>query len=173
MPARIWTIGHSTRSLEEFIDLLSGHGIDFLADVRRLPGSRRFPHFDRETLEPALGARGIDYHHLPQLGGRRRPAPDSVNLGWRNTAFRGYADYMQTPPWCEGLAELLALADRRALAMMCSEAVPWRCHRSLIADALTIRGIEVLDILGNGPAKPHRLTPFARVDGDRLTYPAG
>lgn len=171
MVGRIWTIGHSTRSLDELVDLLRGHGVDWLADVRTLPGSRRMPHFDREVLEPELHRRGIGYSHLQALGGLRKPSAGSTNLGWRNISFRAYADYMQTQPWRDGLDQLLDLAGRHAVALMCAEAVPWRCHRSLIADALTIRGVEVLDITGKGRATPHALTAFARVEGDRLTYP--
>lgn len=171
MATRIWTIGHSTRSLDEFVGLLGEHGVDWLSDVRTLPGSRRVPQFDREALEPELAGRGIGYSHLRALGGRRKPSAGSPNSGWRNAGFRGYADYMQTGPWRDGLTELLDLAGDHAVAMMCAEAVPWRCHRSLIADALTIRGVEVLHIVGRGRATPHVLTPFARVEGDRLTYP--
>ncbi|MBO0707192.1 MAG: DUF488 domain-containing protein [Candidatus Dormibacteraeota bacterium] len=171
MVTRIWTIGHSTRTLDEFVSLLVEHGVDWLADVRTLPGSRRFPQFDREALEPELARRGIGYSHLGSLGGLRKPSAGSPNSGWRNASFRGYADYMQTGPWRDGLSELLDLTRDHAVAVMCAEAVPWRCHRSLIADALTIRGVEVLHIVGKGRATRHVLTAFARVDGDRLTYP--
>lgn len=166
---QIFTIGHSTRSLDEFAGLLREHGVVALADVRSVPASRRVPHFAKASLEVELPARGIAYAHIPELGGLRRPRRDSVNTAWRNESFRGYADHMQTPAFEAGLERLLALP--RPLAVMCAEAVPWRCHRSLIADALLVRGIPVEEILGPGAHRPHELTPFARVQGARVTYP--
>jgi uncharacterized protein (DUF488 family) len=167
----VWTIGHSTRSLDELVDLLRAHGVELLADVRTRPGSRRLPHFDREALERELPAAGIEYAHVPALGGLRPARADSPNMAWRNQSFRGYADHMQTEEWWAALDGLIEDAGRRRVAVMCAEAVPWRCHRSLIADALTARGLEVRHIVGPGAAARHSLTPFAHVDGDRITYP--
>jgi uncharacterized protein (DUF488 family) len=166
----IYTIGHSTRSLDEFVALLRREGVTQLVDVRTFPGSRRYPHFDRETLAPALEAHGIAYVHMPELGGRRRPRPDSPNGAWRNSGFRGYADYMGTPEFAKGLDALIARSVAVPTAIMCAEAVPWRCHRSLIADALVARGIEVRHIM-ESTAEPHRLTRFAVVRDGRVTYP--
>lgn len=166
-----FTVGHSTRSLDELVALLHEHEITLLADVRTIPGSRRMPHFSRASLASALPERGIGYVHMPALGGLRQPRPNSVNLGWRNMSFRGYADYMAQPEFRSGMAELIELGRDAGVAIMCAEAVPWRCHRSLIADALLIRGIAACHILAPGSTQPHRLTPFARADGDRLTYP--
>ena len=168
----IYTIGHSTRSFEAFLALLQAHGIEVVADVRTVPKSRRHPQFGGDTLADALAQAGLMYAHLPKLGGLRRPRPDSPNGAWRNESFRGYADYMASDAFAQGLAELLELAATRRVAMMCAEAVPWRCHRSLIADALLVRGIIVEHIVGAGRAQPHRITPFAHVDGVYLTYPA-
>ena len=165
------TVGHSTRPLETFLDVLRAHEIQIVADVRTVPKSRRHPQFGSEALADALAQAGLRYVHLPELGGLRRPRPDSPNGAWRNISFRGYADYLATEPFGRGLAELLALADRGRVAVTCAEAVPWRCHRSLIADALLVRGVTVEHIVGPGPRRPHRLTPFARVDGQTLTYP--
>lgn len=167
----IYTIGHSTRSLEELVDLLRPNAVDLLVDVRTVPGSRRLPHFAKAALEAALPPRGLSYVHLKELGGRRRPRPDSVNTGWRNEAFRGYADHMATPEFEAGLERLRELAQGHVAAVMCAEAVPWRCHRSLLADALTARGEEVRHIIGPGPPQPHSLTPFARLEGDLVSYP--
>jgi uncharacterized protein (DUF488 family) len=166
------TVGHSTHPIEEFIGILRAYGIRRLVDVRTIPGSRRNPQFSRENLAASLHAAGIEYHHLPGLGGLRRPRKDSTNTGWRNASFRGYADYMQTPEFGESLDHLIELASETATAIMCAEAVPWRCHRSLIADALTARGIAVIDILSATKSQPHALTPFAKVEGRRVTYPA-
>jgi uncharacterized protein (DUF488 family) len=168
----VFTVGHSTRTLEELVGMLNEHGVEVLADVRTAPGSRRLPHFSRPALAALLPRRGLDYVHLPELGGFRRPRPDSPNDGWRNRSFRGYADYMATAEWRQGLARLTALAAERTLAAMCAEALPWRCHRSLIADALLTRGVAVTHLIGPGEARPHQLTPFASVNGDRITYPA-
>jgi uncharacterized protein (DUF488 family) len=172
-PARgvIYTVGHSTRTFDEFLSMLRTHGIDRIVDVRRYPGSRRHPQFDRAALARRLRARGIRYRHDGRLGGRRRPKRDSRNTGWRSEGFRGFADYMETPAF-EGRLEILAaLAKRGRTAILCAEAVPWRCHRSLISDALTARGIEVRHILGAAPPRKHRRTPFARVRRGRVSYP--
>jgi uncharacterized protein (DUF488 family) len=166
------TIGHSTRSIEEFIALLAQHGVDLLVDIRTVPKSRRYPHFAQHALAQSLQGAGIEYLHLQNLGGLRRAKPDSINTGWRNSSFRGYADYMQTAPFEQALEALLVASRGRNAALMCAESVPWRCHRSLVADALLVRGIEVVDILGKGNARKHDLTAFAQVDGLRVTYPA-
>ncbi len=168
----IYTIGHSTRPQEEFIDLLRHYGIVTLVDIRVIPRSRHNPQFNREELEHALPASGIRYMHLGQLGGLRHGlGRESPNTGWRNASFRAYADYMQTAPFRQGIAELLTLAHDGPVALMCAEAVPWRCHRSLVADALVVRGLVVRHIYDTRRADPHRLTPFARVAGDQITYP--
>jgi len=170
---RIFTVGHSTRTEDEFIDILRAHGIRRLVDVRRYPGSRRHPHFSRESLERTLPAHGITYEHAPALGGRRTPTPDSVNDAWRSATFRAYADYMGTPEFEAALATALQGAEQAATALMCAEAVPWRCHRQLIADLLVARGHDVQNILSAARAEPHRLNDHARVDSERrLTYPA-
>lgn len=168
----ILTIGHSTRTADELAALLKAHGVDLLADVRAFPRSRRNPQFNIDALPATLAASGIAYRHLPALGGRRPPRPDSPNLGWREPGFRGYADYMDTPDFAAGLAALLALTRDHRVAIMCAEAQPWRCHRSLIADALLARGMPVEHIMGPGRRRPHRLPPFARLDGTRVAYPA-
>ncbi len=168
---QVFTIGHSTRTLEEFVELLRANGVEVLADVRTVPASRRMPHFARGALQRALPAHGIEYVHIPGLGGLRKPRPDSINRGWRNESFRGYADYMQTEEFWRALAELEQLAGSKRVAVMCAEAVPWRCHRSLIADALTVHGVEVRHITGRSPAEIHRMTPFARIDDGRISYP--
>jgi uncharacterized protein (DUF488 family) len=168
----LFTIGHSTRPLDTFLRLLRAHRIETLVDVRTVPRSRRHPQFNRESLPESLEATGIAYTHMPRLGGLRHPRPDSINTGWRNAGFRGYADHMQTPAFDEALRELIDRARRDRVTIMCAEAVPWRCHRSLIADALTARGIRVEHILGAERAEPHRLTSFARVDGTSVTYPS-
>jgi uncharacterized protein (DUF488 family) len=168
----VHTIGHSTRTLDHLVELLQAHGVTLLTDVRSRPGSRRMPHFDREALERELPARAIGYRHLKDLGGLRKAREDSPNLAWRNESFRGYADYMQTDVWRRALGELIELAIAERVAIMCAEADPRRCHRSLIADALALRGLEVLHITGPDEAAPHSITSFARVEGDRITYPA-
>jgi uncharacterized protein (DUF488 family) len=167
----IATIGHSTRTLEDLIGMLKAHGIEALADVRQFPKSRRYPHFNSESLAIALPQAGIEYAHFQALGGRRRARSDSPNTGWRNEGFRGYADYMQSADFAEALESLMSLAARKPTAIMCAEALPWRCHRSLIADALVVRGWSVLDILGLEKAAPHSLTPFAHVEGAAISYP--
>jgi uncharacterized protein (DUF488 family) len=167
----VYTIGHSTRPLDELIALLRAHGITRLVDVRTVPRSRRHPHVNREALPAPLAAAGISYEHMASLGGLRHPRRDSLNTGWRNAGFRGFADYMQTPEFEQGLEALLVRARREAIALMCAEALPWRCHRSLIADALIVRGVEVRHIMSATRANRHTLTAFAVVDGTRLTYP--
>lgn len=167
----LYTIGHSTRSLDELVALLRKVDVSVLVDIRTVPRSRHNPQFDAGTLAAVLPARGLEYVHLPALGGLRHARKDSVNTGWRNASFRGYADYMQTDGFEQGLASLHALAKKRRVAIMCAEAVPWRCHRSLVADALIIRGAEVEHIVGSGRPSPHRITSFAHVEGARVTYP--
>ena len=171
MSHTIWTIGHSNREMAEFLDLLRMARIEIVADVRRFPGSRRQPRFAGEAIEEALAARGLGYRWIPELGGRRRPLPASINTGWRHPAFRGYADYMATPEFELGVRELTAIAGERRTAMMCSEAVWWRCHRRLVSDLLVVRGWEVLHILGPRPPEPHRLSAHALVVDGVLTYP--
>jgi uncharacterized protein (DUF488 family) len=171
MPSTIWTIGHSTRPLETFIALLKAHAIGAIADVRAFPSSRRHPQFNLDALEHALEQTGVQYHHMYGLGGRRKSRPDSINQGWRNSSFRGYADYMQTPQFEEGLSRLLFLAAGQPTAIMCAEAVPWRCHRSLIADALVSREWSVRHILTPAKADLHALTPFAQMEDGVLFYP--
>jgi len=167
-----YTIGHSTRPLEVFLAILLQNGIETLVDVRAFPRSRRYPQFDQETLSAALLSRGIGYRHLSALGGRRpRLRENSPNRGWREAGFRNYADYMATPAFATGLAELLAIAQHSRVALMCAEAVPWRCHRRLIADCLLAKGHAVFDILGPAPARPHALTPFAIPAPPCVIYP--
>jgi uncharacterized protein (DUF488 family) len=167
----ILTVGHSSRDLDDFLALLKAHGVALIADVRKMPGSRRHPHFDREALAVALSGAGIDYRHFPGLGGLRRPVAESANAGWRNRSFQGFADYMQTESFGRALDELIAAAGGRRVAIMCAEAVPWRCHRSLIADALVARGIGVGNILGPGRLAAHEIRPWAKVSAGRVTYP--
>jgi uncharacterized protein (DUF488 family) len=168
----VFTIGHSTRSIEDFIDLLRAHGVRRVIDVRTIPRSRHNPQFNRDQLSPALHRARMHYTHMPELGGLRRARRDSTNLGWRNASFRGYADYMETSTFRENLDRCIALAKRERVVLMCAEAVPWRCHRSLIADAWLVRGIEASEIASRVRTRPHSLTPWARVTGTRLTYPA-
>jgi uncharacterized protein (DUF488 family) len=168
----VCTIGHSNRPLDVFLDLLRANAIDSVLDVRTVPRSRHNPQFNRETLPESLAAAGIAYLHLPALGGLRRARRDSPNAGWTNPSFRGYADYMQTEEFAESVEYVAQRARSERCVLMCAEAVPWRCHRSLIGDALLVRGVRVEDILGPGKRKPHALTPFAHVDGVRVTYPA-
>ena len=166
----IWTIGHSTRSLEDFLDLLAESRIEAVADVRRYPGSRRWPHFAQMPLATVLEQRGLDYLWFPELGGRRTPTADSANTAWRNQAFRGYADYMATEEFAAGLARLVNLACGLRTAIMCAEALWWRCHRGLIADVLRWLGFEVFHILGSGSTASHPYTAAARIARGRLTY---
>ena len=168
----ILTVGHSTRTLEEFLDLLELHGCGTVVDVRSLPRSRRYPHFNRETLAAGLEARGIAYRHCAPLGGLRRPLDPSVNRGLRNERFRAYADHMQTPGFAEAVDRLIDLARAARCAIMCAEAVPWRCHRSLLADALTARGCRVVHVIDRNRAEEHRLRDGAVVAGGQVTYPA-
>jgi len=168
---RVLTIGHSTHPIEKFVAILKAHGVEQLVDVRTIPKSRHNPQFNSGTLNPSLQDAGIAYFHMPGLGGLRHPRKDSINTGWKNASFRGYADYMQTPAFDESLAELIEIASRGQTGIMCAESVPWRCHRSLIADALTARGIEVEDILSESSRKPHAYTSFARVENAKVTYP--
>jgi uncharacterized protein (DUF488 family) len=167
----VMTIGHSTRKLEEFVGLLQAHGATCVVDVRTVPRSRHNPQFDRASLPGALTKAGLGYVHLPGLGGLRHATRDSPNAGWRNRSFRGFADYMQTPAFTESLEELIRLANQDRIVLMCAEAVPWRCHRSLIADALLVRGIRTEDIMSATRRQVHTLTPFAEVRGTALTYP--
>lgn len=167
----IYTIGHSTHSLDEFIALLKAYDIKLLADVRSIPRSRHVPQFNIDSLAQQLGTVGISYHHFEKLGGRRHTRKDSINQGWHNASFRGYADYMQTEEFRAGLDELLAAAGQQTTAIMCAEAVPWRCHRSMIGDALLIRGQQVIDIFSQDKSQPESLTSFAHVSGSTITYP--
>jgi uncharacterized protein (DUF488 family) len=170
---RIWTVGHSTRAIDEFISLIRANDIKLLADVRSLPGSRRYPHFDREMLAGSLGKAGIHYEHFPELGGRRKPRSDSRNLAWRNASFRGYADYMETQEFRKGVERLLDLAAGAGpTAIMCAEAVWWRCHRSLISDYLKARRIEVMHILDANKVELHPYTSAARIVNGKLSYAA-
>ena len=168
----VLTIGHSTRTIEEFIGLLQAHGATRVVDVRTVPRSRHNPQFNKAALPRALKKAGLGYVHLPGLGGLRHAKRDSINLGWRNASFRGYADYMQTPEFKESLEELIQLAKQERIVLMCAEAMPWRCHRSLIADALRVRGIRTEDIMGLTRRQVHTLTSFAKVRGTTITYPA-
>jgi uncharacterized protein (DUF488 family) len=168
----IWTIGHSNRTIDEFVVLLAGEQIKLVADIRRFPASRAHPHFNAEPLAAALKQEKIDYQQFTGLGGRRSTRlPDTPNTAWRVDSFNRYADYMTTDDFAAALDELTNVAANRRTAIMCSEAVPWRCHRRLIADALIVRGWEVCDIISRGPTKPHAMTPFAQVVNGDLTYP--
>jgi uncharacterized protein (DUF488 family) len=168
----ILTIGHSTRSIDSFIDLLRGHHVKHLVDVRTVPRSRHNPQFNRDALPETLHSAGIAYTHMQALGGLRHARADSPNAGWRNMSFRGYADYMQTPEFAAGLDALIQIAERGQTAIMCAEAVPWGCLRSLIADALATRGMQAEHIISGVRTQVHSLTPFAKVDGTNITYPA-
>ena len=172
-PPVIFTVGHSTRSIGDFIKLLEAHGVRLLADVRTVPKSRHNPQFNQDALRAALRVARISYRHLKALGGLRRALKDSPNMAWRNASFRGFADYMQTAEFAESLDQLMGLARKRPTAIMCAEAVPWRCHRSLIGDALLVRGFRVEELSSLTSTRPHTLTPWARVRGLRITYPAG
>ena len=167
---KIWTVGHSTRSGEEFVEILKAHDVEVLVDVRTFPGSRRYPQFNRETLRESLAENGIDYRHEPRLGGRRSPRADSHNTAWRNAQFRGYADHMETEEFKNGVRELLELAAEKRVAVMCAEAVWWRCHRSLISDYLKAEGHEVIHILDAKKTEEHPFTSAARVIDGRLSY---
>jgi uncharacterized protein (DUF488 family) len=168
---RIWTIGHSTRKTEDFIAALEAHRIKLLVDVRSLPGSKRYPQFNKEALAQSLHKRGIRYEHFPELGGRRKPRPDSCNTAWRNASFRGYADYIETNEFRKGVDRLVDLANEVGpTAMMCAEAVWWRCHRALISDFLKARGTEVTHIVDAKRTEPHPFTSAARILGGKLSY---
>lgn len=173
----VLTVGHSTRTAEEFLHLLRSGGVEHLVDVRRFPHSPRHPQFSEDSLPGRLREGGIGYTHLPGLGGRRKPQPESPNAGWRNTSFKGYADHMGTLEFREDLERLLEMAERERTCLMCSEAVWWRCHRIMIADALVVRDFPVEHVLGEGRRQAHELTPFVEVvvegGGKRLVYPAG
>jgi uncharacterized protein (DUF488 family) len=170
MPA-IFTIGHSTRQIEDFIALLQTHGVEELIDIRSVPRSRTNPQFNRDTLPASLEPADIGYRHMAELGGLRHPRPDSPNTAWQNASFRGYADYMQTPEFTEAIARLIGLGREKQIAIMCAEAVPWQCHRSLVADALTARDIAVEHIMSSTKRQPHKLTPFAQIEKTRVSYP--
>jgi uncharacterized protein (DUF488 family) len=167
----VFTVGHSTRSLEALVALLQAHDVKRLVDVRTIPRSRRNPQFNKETLPAALRAEGIKYRHFPKLGGLRHARGDSPNKAWRNASFRGFADYMQTPEFTDAIEKLGELAIKERLALMCAEAVPWRCHRSLIADALSVRCFRVEHIMSGIRCQPHKTTPWAKIRGTRITYP--
>ena len=169
-PATIWTIGHSTRSLEELVELLRAYEIEVIADIRSFPGSRRYPHFAREALTESLPAHGIGYQWIPKLGGRRRVQKDSPNTAWRNASFQAYADYLTTAEFAEGLAELLPLAAGQRTAMMCAEVVWWRCHRSIVSDVLKLRGIEVIHIIDAKHTTVHPYTSPAHIADGKLSY---
>ncbi len=169
---RVYAVGHSTRTAQELVELLQAHGVRTLADIRTVPRSRTNPQFNLERLPRTLQAAGLGHAYLPRLGGLRRARPDSPNMAWRNKSFRGYADYMQTEDFARGLEELRVLAQEGPVAIMCAEALRWRCHRSLVADALFARGVQVLHIARPTRAEPHKLTAFAELHGTRVLYPA-
>ena len=169
----MFTVGHSTLPIERFIALLQTYGVKRLVDIRSIPRSRHNPQFNDTSLAESLTARRIEYAHIQALGGLRRAHKDSPNTGWRNKGFRGYADYMQGEEFRDALETLIRMSRQKRAAIMCAEAVPWRCHRSLVADALIVRGIPVVEILSESSYRMHKLTPFARVEGTRITYPSG
>lgn len=170
-PLRIFTIGHSNRTIEEFINILKAYKLKLVVDVRTIPKSRHNPQFGGKRLAKSLAKQGIEYLHMTGLGGLRHTNKASANKAWRNASFRGYADYMQTEEFKKSLGRLISRSKRKRLVMMCAEAVPWRCHRSLIGDALLIRGFQAEDIFSKTSHRPHRLTPFAKVRGETVTYP--
>lgn len=167
----VFTIGHSTRTLEEFVELLKAYGVTLVVDVRTVPRSRHNPQFNKETLPNTLKQEGVKYIHMAGIGGLRRPTRDSVNLAWKNISFRGYADFMQTKDFTENLLKLIALARENCLAVMCAEALPWRCHRNLISDALVVRRIRVEHIISKTSTISHQLNELAHVEGTKITYP--
>ena len=169
--ATVWTIGHSNRNFDDLVKALRTYGIKAVVDVRTVPQSRANPQFNRDELEAKLPEAGIAYSHAKDLGGLRHPTKDSPNSGWRNESFRGFADYMQTEDFRQALDRIIDQANATPTAIMCAETLPWRCHRSLIADALVVRGLDVVEIFDAAKSQPHKLTPFAVVDGDRITYP--
>jgi uncharacterized protein (DUF488 family) len=166
----IWTVGHSTLLREQFLNVLASFDIQLLVDVRSFPGSRRYPHFNRDNLRDSLSAAGVVYLHMPELGGRRKTRPDSQNVAWRNESFRGYADYMETAAFREGIEHLMKLASEQRTAVMCAEAVWWRCHRSLIADYLKTAGVAVIHILAEGKSQEHPYTSAAQIVKGKLSY---
>ncbi len=168
----LFTVGHSTHPIEEFVGILRAHGVTLVADIRTVPRSRHNPQFNEGELTSSLPAHDLAYRRIPALGGLRKAHTDSVNAGWKNASFRGYADYMQTPEFADAVEDLGNLLNEASVAIMCAEAVPWRCHRSLVGDAMIVRGISVDDIFSATSAKPHALTSFARADGLSLTYPS-
>jgi uncharacterized protein (DUF488 family) len=168
----IFTLGHSTLPIEAFVALLHAYGVERLVDIRTTPRSRHNPQFNDDALAESLKAQHLDYVHLRALGGLRHPRRDSLNTGWRSEGFRGFADYMQTEEFEEALAALTRMSRERRVAIMCAEAVPWRCHRSLVSDALSVRGIPVVEILSQSSYRMHELTPFAQVEGTQITYPS-
>ena len=170
-PLTVFTIGHSTRSLPEFVEILRTWGVALVVDVRSVPRSRHNPQFNKETLPAALKQEGVGYVHMPGIGGLRRPSRDSVNTAWRNESFRGYADFMQTKEFTEQLLHVMALARQNCIALMCAEALPWRCHRSLVADALVVRNVRVQHIISKDSVIGHQLTEWAHVEGTKITYP--
>jgi uncharacterized protein (DUF488 family) len=167
----VYTLGHSTRAADEFLRILDAYKIQHVADIRTVPRSRHNPQYDQEALKRLLAGERIAYTHLPGLGGLRHARKDSINMGWKNGSFRGYADYMQTHEFADAVEELIAMVAERETAILCAEAVPWRCHRSLVGDALVVRGIEVRDIFTESHAKTHTLTRWAHVEGLNITYP--
>jgi uncharacterized protein (DUF488 family) len=167
----IFTVGHSTLSIEQFVTLIKTYGVERLVDIRTIPRSRHNPQFNDTALSCSLTAERLEYVPMPALGGLRHSRADSPNAGWRNKSFRGYADYMQTEAFTQALETLIRLSRAKRVAIMCAEAVPWRCHRSLVADALTVRGVPVFEILSESSYRSHKLTPFAQVEGVRITYP--
>jgi len=167
----IFTLGHSTMPIERFVTVLQAYGIERLADIRTIPRSRHNPQFNDTALANSLRAQHLDYVHLRALGGLRHARKDSLNTGWRNEGFRGFADYMQTEEFENTLEALVRMGKEKRVAIMCAEAVPWRCHRSLVADALSVRGVPVVEILSESNYRMHMLTPFAQVEGERVTYP--
>ncbi len=169
----VYTLGHSTRTADDFLGLLDTHALRGIADVRRWPASRRHPHFARDALAERLAAAGVRYDWLPGLGGRRPARPDSPHVAWREAAFRGYADHMESAEFRDGLRTVLELAAERPTALLCAEAVPWRCHRQLIADALVAGGVTVLHVIDAGPPRPHALSRHARVEAGRVVYDVG
>ena len=172
MMTKIYTIGHSTHALDEFIKILQAYEIELVVDVRTIPRSRHNPQFNQDELELGLQAHDIGYFHLEELGGLRHTTKFSINTAWKNSSFRGFADYMQTEEFKAGIAQLILLAEGKRTVIMCAEAIPWRCHRSLIGDALLVRDIVVEDILNEKTSHPHKMTPWAKVEGNIITYPA-
>jgi uncharacterized protein (DUF488 family) len=167
----VYTIGHSTRTLEEFVEMLRAYGVNLIVDVRTVPRSRHNPQFNKETLPQSLKPSGIRYIHMPEIGGLRHPKRDSINLAWENSGFRGYADYMQTQEFTDNLLKLVALSRENCLALMCAEALPWKCHRNLLSDALVVRHIKVEHIISKTDTINHQLTEFAHIEGTKITYP--